>query len=113
MFTFLKAEPIFLMTAEPTINAVAYVRMSTEHQQYSTDNQSDVIRAYAELRGFRIIKTFSDEGKSGLRIQGRISLERMLAEVQSGKAEFSVILVYDVSRWRRFQDWIRVATDAC
>ncbi len=92
------------MSAEPPVNAVAYVRMSTEHQQYSTDNQLDVIKAYAELRGFRIIRTFSDEGKSGLRIQGRISLERMLAEVQSGKADFSAILVYDVSRWGRFQD---------
>ncbi len=91
------------MSAE-AMNAVAYVRMSTEHQQYSTDNQSDVIRAYAELRGLKIIKTFSDEGKSGLRIQGRLSLERMLAEVQSGKAEFRAILVYDVSRWGRFQD---------
>nr|WP_258048537.1 recombinase family protein [Burkholderia anthinoferrum] len=30
--------------------AVAYVRMSTEHQQYSTENQLDVIRVFAETR---------------------------------------------------------------
>lgn len=27
--------------------AVEYVRMSTEHQQYSTENQADKIREYA------------------------------------------------------------------
>ena len=55
-------EPIF---------AAAYVRMSTEHQQYSTSNQMDVIREYAKRRGMQIIKEYSDEGKSGLNIQGR------------------------------------------
>lgn len=31
----------------PTRRAAEYVRMSTEHQKYSTENQSDAIRAYA------------------------------------------------------------------
>mgnify|MGYP006151581137 CR=1 FL=1 len=31
--------------------AAEYVRMSTEHQQYSTDNQRDKIREYAGRRG--------------------------------------------------------------
>ena len=51
--------------------AAQYVRMSTEHQQYSTHNQSDNIREYAEKRGIEIIKTYADEGKSGLSIGGR------------------------------------------
>ena len=29
------------------IPAVAYVRMSTDHQKYSTENQLDIIRNYA------------------------------------------------------------------
>jgi len=33
------------------IRAVEYVRMSTEHQQYSTQNQQKVIRQYAEKHG--------------------------------------------------------------
>jgi len=86
------------------IPAVAYVRMSTEHQQYSTDNQSDVIHAYAERREFNILRTYSDEGKSGLRIQGRDSLGRLLEEIEAGRADFKAILVYDISRWGRFQD---------
>jgi len=55
----------------PTVKAAAeYLRMSTEHQQYSIENQSTAIRQYAD----------------------------------SGVAKFKAILVYDVSRWGRFQD---------
>jgi DNA invertase Pin-like site-specific DNA recombinase len=88
----------------PPNSAAAYVRMSTEHQQYSTSNQMDVIREYAKRRGLEIVKEYSDEGKSGLNIQGRDSLAQMIKDVQGGAAMFSHILVYDVSRWGRFQD---------
>ena len=84
--------------------AAQYVRMSTEHQQYSTHNQSDKIREYAEKRGIEIIKTYADDGKSGLSIGGRAALQQLIADVESGAADFNVILVYDVSRWGRFQD---------
>ena len=84
--------------------AAAYVRMSTEHQQYSTNNQMDVIKEYAQQREIEIVKTYSDEGKSGLNIQGRDALALMISDVQEGKADFNCILVYDVSRWGRFQD---------
>ncbi|PTR03805.1 DNA invertase Pin-like site-specific DNA recombinase [Paraburkholderia sp. GV068] len=84
--------------------AAAYVRMSTEHQQYSTENQKDVIRAFAEARNLDIVRVYADEGKSGLRLDGRDSLKALLRDAESGAADFSVILVYDVSRWGRFQD---------
>ncbi|WP_275426847.1 recombinase family protein [Paraburkholderia sp. C35] len=84
--------------------AAAYVRMSTEHQQYSTENQKDVILAFAESRNLDVVRVYADEGKSGLRLDGRDSLKALLRDVESGAADFSVILVYDVSRWGRFQD---------
>ena len=84
--------------------AAVYVRMSTEHQQYSTSNQMDVIREYAKRRELGIVKEYSDEGKSGLNIQGRDSLAQMIRDVQEGKARYTHILAYDVSRWGRFQD---------
>ena len=84
--------------------AAEYVRMSTEHQQYSTENQGDTIREYARRRGLEIVRTYADEGKSGLRIDGREALQRLIHDVQSGNADFQYILVYDVSRWGRFQD---------
>ena len=82
----------------------AYVRMSTEHQQYSTENQLDRIKEYAASRGMQIVRVFADEGKSGLSVKGRESLRRMIAEVEHGKPDFKSILAYDVSRWGRFQD---------
>ena len=84
--------------------AAEYVRMSTEHQRYSTDNQSDAIRQYAARRNIEIVCTYADEGKSGLRLEGRDALTRLIADVVSGQADFTTILVYDVSRWGRFQD---------
>lgn len=88
----------------PLIRAAEYVRMSTEHQQYSTENQADKIREYANRRGIHIVRTYADEGRSGLNIGGRPALQRLIGDVESGKADFQVILVYDVSRWGRFQD---------
>lgn len=88
----------------PSVRAAEYVRMSTEHQQYSTENQRDRIREYAVRRGLEIVRTYADEGKSGLRIDGRQALQQLIKDVESGHANFQVILVYDVSRWGRFQD---------
>ena len=84
--------------------AAEYVRMSTEHQQYSTENQADRIRDYAQHHNIEIVRTYADEGKSGLNIGGREGLQALLADVQSKNTDFELILVYDVSRWGRFQD---------
>ena len=78
--------------------------MSTEHQQYSTENQGEAIRQYAGRRGFVIVRTYTDAGKSGLRIDGRDALKQLIRDVETGNADFNAILVYDVSRWGRFQD---------
>jgi DNA invertase Pin-like site-specific DNA recombinase len=85
-------------------SAAEYVRMSTDHQQYSTANQSQAIREYADRNGFRIEKTYIDSGKSGLNLDDRDALKELINDVESGKADYSTILVYDVSRWGRFQD---------
>ena len=71
--------------------AAQYVRMSTEHQQYSTKNQSDKIHEYATRRNLEIVRTYADEGKSGLRIDGRQALQKLIADVQSGKADFQIV----------------------
>jgi len=84
--------------------AAQYIRMSTEHQQYSTANQADVIQNYAHDHGYRLVRTYADEGKSGLRVEGRTALTQLIQDVQQGEAPFTAILVYDVSRWGRFQD---------
>src|SRR5215467_6717743 len=78
--------------------------MYTDHQKYSTENQSDSIQRYAAQRGIEIVRIYADEGKSGLRLDGRDALRKLIADVQNQSTDFSTILVYDVSRWGRFQD---------
>jgi len=86
------------------IQAAQYLRMSTEHQQYSIDNQSDAISLYARMHRMEIVKTYADAGKSGLTIANRPGLRQMIEDVEHGAPGYSVILVYDISRWGRFQD---------
>ncbi len=81
-----------------------YVRMSTEHQQYSIDNQTAVIERYAHDHNMEIVRTYVDCGKSGLMIENRPGLRQLIADVESGSPGFTAVLVYDVSRWGRFQD---------
>jgi DNA invertase Pin-like site-specific DNA recombinase len=56
------------------------------------------------VHGLTIIYTYRDEGESGLQIKNRIGLTQLIKDVQSGHADFGHILVFDVSRWGRFQD---------
>lgn len=86
------------------LRAAEYVRMSTDHQEFSTDNQSAAIRAYADKRGYEIVRTYADDGKSGLNTDGRDAFMRLIDDVEGGRADFGAIFVYDVSRWGRFQD---------
>lgn len=84
--------------------AAQYLRVSTDMQRYSMANQSEVIGLYAASRGLTIVKSYEDGGRSGISLDGRPALKALLADVTSCRADFSTILVYDVSRWGRFQD---------
>ncbi|MBR1223779.1 recombinase family protein [Bradyrhizobium sp. AUGA SZCCT0176] len=84
--------------------AAAYVRMSTDLQKYSTENQLEAIRRYADKRGLEICRIYEDAGRSGLTVGGRDGLQQLMKDVQSNVRDFNAILVYDVSRWGRFQD---------
>jgi len=92
------------MSSTTRLPAAQYLRMSTDHQEYSLDNQANVIRKYADSRGFEIIKTYTDEAKSGLVLKRRLGLAKLLSDVVGGPQLYKAILVYDVSRWGRFQD---------
>lgn len=86
------------------VPAAQYLRMSTEHQQYSLDNQSDAIQRYARDHQFQIVSTYTDEAKSGLLLKRRDGLKQLLQDVMDVHRNFQAILVYDISRWGRFQD---------
>jgi DNA invertase Pin-like site-specific DNA recombinase len=96
--------PVVSVPTKPLARAAQYVRMSTDKQKYSTENQKDAIAAYASRRSLTVVRTYSDQGRSGLNIEGRDALQSLIADVKNGRADFATILVYDVSRWGRFQD---------
>jgi hypothetical protein len=77
--------------------AAHYVRMSTEHQQYSPENHAYVIRQCAADHNMEIAQVYSDHGRSGLNIAGLTGLNQLIAEVENKQAAFTSLLVYDAS----------------
>src|SRR5258706_9043425 len=90
------------MTA-PSHFAAQYIRMSTDKQDLSPSVQKEAIGAYAAARGMEIVASYEDEGRSGVHLKNRPALLRLLHDVTESR-QFSTVLVYDVSRWGRFQD---------
>ena len=94
----------YLPSSRKSRRAAQYVRMSTDYQRYSIENQAAAIAAYAQAHDLSIIRTYRDEGESGLKLKNRPGLIQLLDDVRSDHADFDHVLVYDVSRWGRFQD---------
>lgn len=86
------------------VRAAQYVRMSSGHQRYSIESQKQFIAQYASARGYVIVATYADAGKSGLSLKGRTSLKALLADALNPARGFEAILIHDVSRWGRFRD---------
>ena len=86
------------------VRVAQYLRMSTDHQQYSLHNQSEYIKDYAEKNNMEIAYTYDDAGKSGVSIVGRHSLQQLLNDVEQKKIDIQAVLFYDVSRFGRFQN---------
>ncbi len=89
---------------DPPVCVAQYLRMSTDKQKLSMAYQAAAIQRYAEAHGFKIVQTYEDKGRSGLTIKHREGLARLLRDVVTGGQVFKAVLVYDVSRWGRFQD---------
>lgn len=62
------------------------------------------ISEYAASNNLSFVQVYSDEGISGLHIKKRYGLQSLLNDIVRGKANFGVVIVYDTSRWSRFQD---------
>jgi DNA invertase Pin-like site-specific DNA recombinase len=86
------------------LTAAQYIRMSTDSQSLSPAIQKHAIQEYAEEAGLAIVASYEDEGRSGLTLRHRTEMRRLLNDVANDDCPFSVVLVYDVSRWGRFQD---------
>mgnify|MGYP000972597735 CR=1 FL=1 len=86
------------------MRAAAYVRMSSDRQELSIGTQLAAIEAYANAHELQLVTVYEDAAKSGLNIANREGMKRLLRNVMDEPRPFDFVLVYDVSRWGRFQD---------
>lgn len=97
--------PAPLVPSSPhPVSVAAYLRMSTDMQQYSMANQTRAITGYANSHGMSIVRTYRDDGRSGLTIEHRPGLLALVRDIAQGPPGFTAVLVLDVSRWGRFQN---------
>jgi DNA invertase Pin-like site-specific DNA recombinase len=92
------------LSSKGSMRSAQYLRMSSDNQRYSTQNQQNAIAQYAKQYGYEIVASYVDAGKSGLSLKGRDALKQLLSEALSAQRAFDAILVLDVSRWGRFQN---------
>ena len=80
-----------------------YTRVSTSMQVdgFSLEAQKDKLRKYAEFQDFTVVREYSDEGKSGKSIEGRLEFQQMLNDIASGKESVDFVLVFKLSRFGR------------
>lgn len=74
-----------------------YVRVNQE--QEGVNNQLQALRAYCEANGKEIYAEYVDEGVSGINMEGRHSLQRLLEDAE--KQEFQEVLVWRIDRLSR------------
>lgn len=86
------------------MRAAGYVRMSSDRQELSIGTQLAAIHGYAQANHIEVVRVYEDAAKSGLQISNREGMKRLLREVMDEPRPFDLVLVYDVSRWGRFQD---------
>lgn len=86
------------------MKAAIYARYSTEHQnENSIETQVAECTKYAQERGMVITGIYTDEAKSGMKMQ-RSGLLEMLTDIEN--KNFDAVLIYDQSRLSRdVVDW--------
>lgn len=80
-----------------------YTRVSTAMQVdgYSLDAQKDKLKKYADYEDMIIAGEYSDEGRSGKSVEGRIAFQCMMNDIMSCKDDVDFVLVFKLSRFGR------------
>jgi site-specific DNA recombinase len=85
------------------IPAVGYLRRSSdsETQQKSIPEQKDAVQAYADDKGYRIVRWYIDDAVSGDDTDHRHDFQRMIRDAKDLR-DFKAILCWDQKRFGRF-----------
>ena len=81
--------------------AVGYVRMSTDKQEDSPQQQKAEITKLAARDGYRILRWYEDHGISGAKTHKRPEFRRMIRDAEE-RGDFRAILCWDQDRFGRF-----------
>ncbi|MFV0420980.1 recombinase family protein [Oleidesulfovibrio sp.] len=84
------------------LKCAIYVRMSTDLQAESLENQERQIRSFALHYGIEVVEVYADFGVSGMTAEGREQFLALIADVEAGENTFNLVLYLDESRWGRF-----------
>jgi DNA invertase Pin-like site-specific DNA recombinase len=77
--------------------AALYVRVSTDKQSESIENQNRVLRQIAERRGWTVVEVYTDEGISGAKGRDkRPALDAMLND--ASRRKFDVVIAWAIDR---------------
>ena len=82
------------------INAVAYVRMSSDRQEASPKQQREAIEQMAEGK-YRIVRWYQDDGISGAEAEKREAFQRLITDATE-RGDFQAVLCWDQDRFSRF-----------
>ncbi len=84
-------------------NVYIYTRVSTELQSdnFSLPAQRQTIKHYATLMGYKIIREYCDNGKSGKNAINRPQFMQMMEDIEKGKDKIKYVLVFKLSRFGR------------
>ena len=82
------------------IPAVAYIRMSSDKQDASPQQQRDELTKLAARDGYHLVGEYFDDAISGDRTDKRHAFQRMIAD--AGRGKFKAILCWDQDRFGRF-----------
>lgn len=88
-------------TQPPLIPAVGYTRRSTDKQETSIAEQVKAVQQYADDKGYKIIRWYTDDAISGDDTENRHAFQQMLTDAQQ-KHDYEVIVCWDQSRFGRF-----------
>jgi len=94
------------------INAVGYIRKSSDKQEASPKQQREEIIALAGREGYKLIRWYMDEGISGDATEKRLDFQRMIRD--SARGDFQAVVCWDQDRFGRFDSieaghWIHLA----
>ena len=91
-------------------SAVGYIRMSSDKQEESPEQQRDEILKLAAKHGYKIIRWYEDHAISGVKTLKRKQFLQMIDDVKQ-RGDFQAILCWDQDRFGRFDsieagEWI-------